>query len=123
MNWRAARGAKCERGECQALTARPRIGEVEALLVKPQTFMNLSGAAVKALVDKHGIASAASVLVISDDLVLPFGRLRIRREGSAGRAEGIEIHYRAAWDTEFSALAFRHRAGSSDCGYGGLCAG
>ena len=76
--------------ECQALTARARIGEVEALLAKPQTFMNLSGAAVKALVDKHGIESAASVLIVSDEIALPFGRLRVRREGSAGGHNGLK---------------------------------
>ncbi len=83
-------GREVRTRQCQALTSRARLGAVEALLAKPQTFMNLSGAAVKALVEKHGIASAASVLVISDDLALPFGRLRIRREGSAGGQKGLK---------------------------------
>src|SRR5437660_6209197 len=83
-------GREVRTRECQALTARTRIGEVEVLLTKPQTFMNLSGAAVKALLDKHGIESAASVLIISDEIALPFGRLRIRREGSAGGHNGLK---------------------------------
>ena len=76
--------------ECQALTARARIGDAEALLVKPQTFMNLSGAAVAALKQKHEVADAAKVLVISDDLALPFGKLRIRAKGSAGGQKGLK---------------------------------
>ena len=85
---RAGREVRTREG--QALTTRARIGEVETLLVKPQTFMNLSGAAVAALVAKHGVENASSVLVLSDDIALPFGRLRIRREGSAGGHNGLK---------------------------------
>src|SRR5438132_2201181 len=83
-------GREVRTRECQALTARARLGEVEALLVKPQTFMNLSGLAVATLLAKYGIETAAAALVISDDLALPFGRLRIRREGSAGGHNGLK---------------------------------
>jgi PTH1 family peptidyl-tRNA hydrolase len=83
-------GREVRTRECQALTARGRWGAVEAWLVKPLTFMNLSGAAVKALSEKHAIENAASVLVISDELALPFGRLRLRREGSAGGHNGLK---------------------------------
>jgi len=62
----------------------------EAILVKPQTFMNLSGVAVSALVRKHEISAPSRVLVISDDLALPIGRIRIRREGSAGGHNGLK---------------------------------
>lgn len=83
-------GRELRTPEAQAVTARVRIGEEEALLVKPQTFMNLSGVAVAALVAKHGIAAPGKVLVISDDLSLPVGRIRIRREGSAGGHNGLK---------------------------------
>ncbi len=87
-----ARRAGCQvrTPQCQALTARARAGEKEVLLVKPQTFMNLSGVAVKALMVSYGIVEAASVLAISDDLALPFGKLRLRAAGSAGGHNGLK---------------------------------
>jgi peptidyl-tRNA hydrolase, PTH1 family len=76
--------------ECQALTARATIGGEEALLAKPQTFMNLSGVAVAALKKKHEVGENSSILIISDDLALPFGRIRIRAGGSAGGQKGLK---------------------------------
>ena len=76
--------------ECQALTAKVVIGGESAVLAKPQTFMNLSGAAVAALKQKYEIADASHVLVISDDLALPFGKLRVRLKGSAGGQNGLK---------------------------------
>src|SRR5215475_15993406 len=70
--------------ECHALTTRAAIGADGAMLVKPQTFMNLSGVAVAALKKKYEIEDNASILVVSDDLALPFGKIRIRARGSAG---------------------------------------
>jgi peptidyl-tRNA hydrolase, PTH1 family len=76
--------------ECQALTSRAAIGDEEVLLAKPQTFMNLSGIAVAALKEKYGIEKTSSILVISDDLALPFGGIRIRQQGSAGGQKGLK---------------------------------
>jgi peptidyl-tRNA hydrolase, PTH1 family len=76
--------------EAQALTTRAVIAGQQTLLVKPQTFMNLSGAAVKALRDKYEVADAASILIISDELALPFGKLRLRPSGSAGGHNGLK---------------------------------
>jgi PTH1 family peptidyl-tRNA hydrolase len=76
--------------ECQSLTARVRIFEQQVLLVKPQTFMNLSGAAVEQLVNKYAIERPERILVISDDLALPLGRIRVRRGGSAGGHNGLK---------------------------------
>ena len=75
--------------ECQSLTARAVLDGTETLLVKPQTFMNLSGAAVAALRAKYNI-DAARVLALSDDFALPFGRIRIRAQGSAGGHNGLK---------------------------------
>lgn len=75
--------------ECQSLTTKASIGGVETLLVKPQTFMNLSGVAVAALMKKHDI-KADKILIISDDVALPLGKLRLRREGSAGGQNGLK---------------------------------
>jgi PTH1 family peptidyl-tRNA hydrolase len=83
-------GRKLRIPECQSLTTYATIGGQETLLVKPQTFMNLSGVAVAALIDKHGIKDTSSVLVVSDDLALPFGKIRIRPHGSAGGHNGLK---------------------------------
>lgn len=90
--------------ECQALTARVRVDDADALLVKPQTFMNLSGVAVAALKTKHGVADAP--LVISDDIALPFGSLRIRREGSAGGHNGLKSIIEKLGHQNFPRLRF-----------------
>jgi PTH1 family peptidyl-tRNA hydrolase len=76
--------------ECQALTARVTIGLEEVLLAKPQTFMNLSGVAVAALINKYEVRERSSILIISDDLALPFGKIRIRARGSAGGQKGLK---------------------------------
>jgi len=76
--------------ECQALTARSTIGGEETLLVKPQTFMNLSGVAAAALIKKYEVRERPSILVVSDDLALPFGKIRIRARGSAGGQKGLK---------------------------------
>jgi len=76
--------------ECQTLTARAIIGQEEVLLVKPQTFMNLSGIAVAAAKRKYEFGGASSILVISDELALPFGKIRIRPKGSAGGQNGLK---------------------------------
>jgi len=83
-------GREVRTPECQALTARVTVDGRQALLAKPQTFMNLSGAAVAALKQKHEVADASHVLVISDDLALPFGKLRVRPKGSAGGQNGLK---------------------------------
>jgi PTH1 family peptidyl-tRNA hydrolase len=66
-----------------AISGRP------VMLVKPQTFMNDSGKAVRALVEKDGL-DPVDVLVVYDDLDLPVGRIRIRGRGSAGGHGGIK---------------------------------
>jgi PTH1 family peptidyl-tRNA hydrolase len=66
-----------------------------AWLIKPTTFMNLSGVAVRAMADFYKIPHQ-NVLVVLDDAALPFGRLRIRPSGSAGSHNGLEsilVHF------------------------------
>ena len=69
----------------QALVARAPGG---LLLAKPTTFMNLSGAAVQALMTRHGV-HPDHLLLVHDDLDLPLGRLRLRRGGGAGGQRGV----------------------------------
>lgn len=60
-----------------------------ALLLKPQTYMNLSGVAVQSIAAFYKIPPTA-ILAVYDDLALPFGKLRIRRDGSAGSHNGMD---------------------------------
>ena len=78
------------RKEGPAQLGRARIpgGSSDVLVVKPQTFMNLSGKAVAPLLSRYGVA-ATNLWVIHDDIDLAFGRLRIRRGGSAGGHNGL----------------------------------
>ena len=73
----------------KALVAQVQVGGEKILLVKPQTFMNLSGEAVGPLMRWHKI-DEKDVYVIYDDMDLPVGRLRIRTSGSAGGHNGIK---------------------------------
>jgi PTH1 family peptidyl-tRNA hydrolase len=73
--------------------------------VKPQTFMNLSGHAVSCLLAKLKTESPVKALVvISDDLALPLGRIRIRERGSAGGHNGLKSIIAAIGTTEFVRL-------------------
>lgn len=62
----------------------------KVLLVKPQTFMNLSGESIRGLVDYYKIDPERELLVIYDDISLDVGQLRIRKKGSAGGHNGIK---------------------------------
>ncbi len=62
----------------------------KVLLVKPQTYMNLSGESVRGLVDFYKIDTETELLVIFDDVSLDVGQLRIRKKGSAGGHNGIK---------------------------------
>ncbi len=82
-------GVTVNRLRSRALTARTRIGEHEVLLVKPQTFMNLSGEAVRPLADYYKIPYDR-VLVVSDEIALAPGHMRLRVSGSAGGHNGLK---------------------------------
>lgn len=78
-----------KREECRALIGRAVIENRIAELVKPQTYMNLSGEAVSCLLKKED-RSVERLIVISDDLALPLGKIRIRAKGSAGGHNGLK---------------------------------
>jgi len=73
----------------KSLTGRVRLGDHEVVLAKPQTMMNLSGLATKSLRAKYDVP-LDRVLIIHDDLDLPFGRLRIRKGGSSAGNHGMD---------------------------------
>ncbi len=77
------------REECRALIGRAVIENQTAELVKPQTFMNLSGEAISCLLKKPE-RSLKKFIVISDDLALPFGTIRLRPKGSDGGHNGLK---------------------------------
>jgi PTH1 family peptidyl-tRNA hydrolase len=77
-----------KRDECRSLVGRAEIENRKTELVKPQTFMNLSGEAVSCLLQKPD-RSLERLIVISDDLALPFGRIRLRPGGSHGGHNGL----------------------------------
>jgi len=82
-------GVRIDRLRFHALTASCTIGGEKALLMKPQTFMNLSGGAVHEAAAFYKVPTD-HILVVSDDISLPLGKLRIRREGSAGGHNGLK---------------------------------
>jgi peptidyl-tRNA hydrolase, PTH1 family len=73
---------------CDALVGDWSIGGEEALLVKPQTYMNRSGESVQCLMREFGTA-AEDLVVVYDELDLPFGRIRIRSKGSSAGHRGL----------------------------------
>lgn len=80
---------RIDRARFKALTATCRIGDEQVMLMKPQTFMNLSGEAVREAVNFYKIP-ADHVIVVSDEIALSIGKLRIRKKGSAGGHNGLK---------------------------------
>ena len=82
-------GARIDRLRFSALTGTCRVGGEQVMLMKPQTYMNLSGESVGEAARFYKIP-ADHVVVISDDISLPVGKLRIRTGGSAGGHNGLK---------------------------------
>lgn len=89
--------AKVGRRECNSLVGRVELEGAVTMLVKPQTYMNLSGQAVSCLLAKHELNAkpelktfGGKLIVISDDLALPVGKIRVRERGSAGGHNGLK---------------------------------
>jgi PTH1 family peptidyl-tRNA hydrolase len=100
----AASDVKVKRQECQSLVGSALIENQRVKLVKPQTFMNLSGAAVSCLISRDEGSAAEALIVISDDLALPFGTIRLRPRGSAGGHNGLRSIIAALGTNEFIRL-------------------
>ncbi len=75
---------------CRALTANVRIASKDVILAKPETFMNLSGVAVQALVKEFEVDPLQELIVLYDEIVFPLGTLRIRERGSSGGHNGVK---------------------------------
>jgi len=82
-------GASLNRVKFGALTAEAMLGGQQVFLMKPQTYMNLSGGSVRQAM-KFFKVPLSNVVAVSDDVSLPTGRLRVRRRGSSGGHNGLK---------------------------------
>ena len=95
--------AQVKRTECRALIGRAEIDGRTVELAKPQTYMNLSGEAVNCLLQKEE-RCRERLIVISDDLALPFGKIRVRPQGSHGGQNGLRSIIDLLGTNEFTRL-------------------
>jgi len=82
-------GAGHFQNKCKALVADVRIGSTKVYLIKPMTYMNLSGESVRAFMDYFD-ADLSDAIIIYDDLDTEVGKIRLRYQGSAGGHNGIK---------------------------------
>ena len=92
-----------EKRQFKCLMAKGVFAGLQVMLVKPQTYMNLSGESVAPVVKYHN-ATAADLLVIQDDIDLPVGRMRVRKNGSCGGHNGIRNIIERLGTPEFARL-------------------
>jgi PTH1 family peptidyl-tRNA hydrolase len=83
-------GARVNNRHCRAQTARTRIAGHEVVLAKPETYMNLSGASVAELVREYEAQPEQDLIVLYDELDLPFGTLRVRPRGRSAGHNGMQ---------------------------------
>jgi peptidyl-tRNA hydrolase, PTH1 family len=99
----AAPGCSMFREKFEAFVAELKEGDETVLLVKPLTFMNLSGRAVRAAIDFYKLP-LGELLVVCDDFNLPLGKLRIRPKGSHGGQNGLRSIREQLGTDEFTRL-------------------
>jgi len=83
-------GIEVRNRQCRALTARAAIAGEPVILAKPETYMNLSGLAVRELVAEHQVDVTRDLIVMYDELDLPLGAIRIRQRGGSAGHNGME---------------------------------
>ncbi len=96
-------GIRLTRPEAQAWVGLGKVGSTDVVVAKPQTFMNLSGGSVKVLLEKYQLP-LTNLLLVYDELALPFGQLRIRPKGSAAGHNGVSSVIRSVGSEEFCRL-------------------
>jgi len=96
-------GIRVERPEGKALVGRGRLAGEDVLLAKPQTYMNLSGISVRELLAKYELGPD-DLLVLWDEVQLPFGTIRIDRRGSGGSHNGPTSIISALGTQDFARL-------------------
>lgn len=80
--------AQFDKVECKSVTAHARVNGQKVIIAKPVTYMNLSGQAVVELTNKYKIEKG-NLIVVYDDVDIPLGNVRIRKDGSAGTHNGM----------------------------------
>jgi PTH1 family peptidyl-tRNA hydrolase len=83
-------GGRRMRDEAASKVAELLFAGERVVVAKPQTFMNLSGSAVRPLLERYGEGDPANLIVASDEVALPFGMIRVRPRGSAGGQKGLK---------------------------------
>ena len=96
-------GIRVERPEAKSLVGHGKFGGEEIILAKPQTYMNLSGIAVRDVLEKYELG-AEELLVLYDERDLPWGMIRIGERGSAGTHNGAKSVTSALGTQEFARL-------------------
>ncbi len=74
----------------KAIIGKGYVHGQKCVLAKPQTFMNLSGESVRELVDYYKVDESSELILISDDISLDVGQIRVRKKGSAGGHNGLK---------------------------------
>jgi PTH1 family peptidyl-tRNA hydrolase len=92
------------RRDGQALATSGRMGEQTVRLLKPQTYMNLSGTALVAYARRPNWSPSSDLLVIVDDVALPVGTVRLRARGSAGGHNGLKSVEQSLGSREYARL-------------------
>src|SRR5580693_9897005 len=93
-------GIRVTRPEAKSYLGLGKLAGNEVVLAKPQTMMNLSGPAVRLLLERYE-CKAAEMIVLSDEAMLPWGMLRIRERGSAGGHNGLKSVIASIGTNEF----------------------
>ena len=97
-------GVRVNNRHCRAQTARTRIAGHEVVLAKPETFMNLSGASVVELVREYEAKPEEDLVLLYDELDLPFGTLRVRPRGRSAGHNGVQSIIGALGTQEFTRI-------------------
>ena len=97
-------GVRVNNRHCRAQTARARIAGQEVVLAKPETFMNLSGASVAELVREYEAKPEEDLVLLYDELDLPFGTLRVRPRGRSAGHNGVQSIIGALGTQEFTRI-------------------
>jgi PTH1 family peptidyl-tRNA hydrolase len=96
-------GVRVAKKRCFSLVGEGSLGGLKVVLAKPRTYMNLSGLAVSSLVGYYRV-DTADLLVVCDDLDLPFGRIRLRAKGGPGGHRGLESIIAVVGSSDFPRL-------------------
>jgi peptidyl-tRNA hydrolase, PTH1 family len=92
-----------KQNECHSTTGKGEIAGNEVVLAKPKTYVNASGEAVAALMSKYRV-KPEEIVVIYDDLDMPLGRTRVRRDGSSGGHNGLKSIIAETGSLQFNRL-------------------